>query len=154
MKETLVGYDSYTIYWLYLKDQKKVIWVKTLCIFEDYKSKFSTKLPDYSEDTSIFQRFLLADNNNKQLEDLLLTCAGWKTKDVEIANQSLPPLNKSRKINDIESIPSIITTSTSRGQKIEDAKFRTEDAMKKTRIGRIIKLSAKDKDAKKVPSNS
>ena len=46
LKRTLVGYDSHTINQLDLKDHKKVIWVKNLCIFEDYKSKLSTKLPD------------------------------------------------------------------------------------------------------------
>lgn len=128
--------------------------MKNLRIFEDYESKFSTKLLDYSENTPIFQGFFLANNNNKQLEDLLLTCIGQKTKDTEIANQSLPPPNKGRKINDVEPILSIITTFTSGGQKVEDAEFRAEDAMKKTRIGRIIKLFTKAKDVKKVPSNS
>ena len=86
LKETLVGYNGYTIYQVHFKDQKKVIWVKNLHIFEDYKSKFSTKLPDYSKGTSTFQGFLLADNDNEQLEDLHSTHTGQKAKDAEIAN--------------------------------------------------------------------
>lgn len=39
--------------------------MKKLCIFEDYESKFSTKLLNYSENTSTFEEFLLTDNNNK-----------------------------------------------------------------------------------------
>lgn len=65
LKRTLMDYNGYTIYQIHLKDQKKVIWVKDLCIFEDNKNKFSTKLLDYSKNTPIFQEFLLADNNNK-----------------------------------------------------------------------------------------
>ena len=76
LKRTLVGYDGHTIYQVHLKDQKKFIWMKDLCIFEDYKSKFSTELPDYSKDTPTFQGFLLADNDDEQLEDLLLTYVG------------------------------------------------------------------------------
>ena len=153
LKGTLVGYDGHTIYRVHLKDQKKVIRVKDLRIFEDYESKFSTELPDYSEGTPTFQGFLLADNDNEQLEDLLLTRVGRKAKDAEIANQSPPPRNKSPKVNDAEPIPSIVTTLTSRGQKVEDAEFCAEDAMKKTRTDRTIKLSVKAKDAKEVPSN-
>lgn len=80
LKRTLVSYDGHTIYCVYCKDQKKVIQVKNLYIFKDYKSKFSTKLLDYSEDTPTFQRFLLVDNDNKQLKDLYLTHAGQRSK--------------------------------------------------------------------------
>lgn len=83
-----------------------------------------------------------------------MTCIGQKTKDAEIANQSSPPPNKAQKVNDIEPILSIVTTFTSRGRKVEDVKFCAKDAMKKTRTGRIIKLSTKAKDVKEVPSNS
>ena len=127
--------------------------MKDLCIFEDYKSKFSTELLDYSEDTPTFQGFLLADNNDKQLEDLHSTHAGQKAKNAKIVNQSPPPCNKGQKINDAEPILSVVITPTSKGQKIEDAKFRAEDAMKKTCTGCTIKLSAKAKDVKKVLLN-
>ena len=70
LKRTLVGYDGHTIYRVHLKRQKKVIRVKDLRIFEDYESKPSTDLPDYSEGTPTFQGFLLADNDDEQLEDL------------------------------------------------------------------------------------
>ena len=84
LKGILVGYDGYTIYRIYLKDQRKVIWIKNFQIFQDYKNKFSTKLPDYSKDTLTFQGFLLADNDNKQLEaNLYSTHIGQKVVDVE-----------------------------------------------------------------------
>ena len=35
LKGTIVNYNNYTIYRIYLKDQKKVIWVKNLSIFAD-----------------------------------------------------------------------------------------------------------------------
>lgn len=82
-----------------------------------------------------------------------MTCAGQKAKDAEIVNQSPLLCNKSQKVNDAELILSIVITPTSRDRKIEDTKFRAEDAIKKTRTNRIIKLSAKAKDAKKVLSN-
>lgn len=47
----------------------------------------------------------------------------------------------------------MITIPTSKSQKIDDTKFRTKDAMKKTRTGRIIKLFAKSKDVKEVLFN-
>lgn len=46
LKGTLVGYDGHTIYSVHLKDQKKVIQVKDLCIFEDYKYKLFIELPN------------------------------------------------------------------------------------------------------------
>lgn len=157
LKGTLVGYNGHTIYQVYLKNQKKVIWVKDLCIFEDYENKLSNKLPDYSEDTPTFQDFFLVDDDDEQLEaDLHLSCIGQKAKDVEKANQSLPSHNMGRKVNDIELIPSKVITSTIKIRKIVDAEFRAEVAMKKTRISRTIKLSAKAKDARNIrerPSN-
>lgn len=68
LKETLVGYDSHTIYPVYLKDQKKVIQVKDLHIFEDYTIKNTTGLHDYSIGNPIFQDFLLIDNDNNKDE--------------------------------------------------------------------------------------
>ena len=153
LKGTLVGYDGHTIYRVHLKDQKKVIQVKDLRIFEDYESKFSIELPDYSEGAPTFQGFLLADNDDEQLEDLYSTRVGQKAKDAEKANQSPPPRNRGQKVNDAEPIPSIVTIPTSRGRKVDDAESRAEDAMKITRTGRTIKLSAKAKDAREGPSN-
>lgn len=39
LKDILVGYDRHTIYKVHIKDQKRVVWVKDLQIFEDYKTK-------------------------------------------------------------------------------------------------------------------
>lgn len=106
---------------MYLKDQRKVIWVKNLQIFEDYKNKLFTELPDYSEGTAIFQGFLLADADNEQLKaDLDLTRVSQKAINVE-ANQ--PPLsyNKGRKVIEAEPILSEVIPPTSRGRKVVDA---------------------------------
>lgn len=66
LKEILVGYNRHTIYKIYIKEQQKVIWVKNLQIFKNYKAKKSTKLSDYSDDMPTFQRFLLENNNKKE----------------------------------------------------------------------------------------
>lgn len=95
LKGTLVRYDGHTIYRMYCKDQRKVIRVKDLRIFEDYKNKLSTELLDYSKNTPIFQGFLFADDNNKPLEtDLDLNRVSQKAIDVK-ANQFSPSRNKS-----------------------------------------------------------
>lgn len=77
LKSTLVGYDNYTIYWVHIKEQNKVIQVKNLWIFKDYKSKSATKLPDYNDGTLTFQKFML-DNNNNDKEKNLQTGEGQK----------------------------------------------------------------------------
>lgn len=145
--------------------------MKDLRIFEDYASKGSTELPDYSEGTPTFQGFLLADNDDeKEGKDMHLTHASGqkvldverakqpplgeethstrasdrKVLDAEKAKQSSPPRKRSRKVNDAEAILSKVATS-SRGKKV--AYSHTLDAMK-TRTGRTVKLSAKARDAR------
>ncbi len=66
MKRTLVDFDGHTIYRVHIKDQKRVIRVKDLRIFEDYKAKKSTKLPNYSESLTTFQGFLHTDNDDEE----------------------------------------------------------------------------------------
>ena len=73
LKGVLVGYDGHTIYRVYIKDQKKVIRVKDLRIFEDYETKKSTDLPDYDERPT-FQGFLFEDNDEGS-EKESSTCA-------------------------------------------------------------------------------
>lgn len=72
----LVSYNGHTIYQVYVKNQnqKKVIKVKNLYIFEDYKTKTSTELSDYNDNKPIFQCFFSKDNNEES-EKLLCTCA-------------------------------------------------------------------------------
>lgn len=109
LKGTLVGYDGHTIYRVYLKDQKKVIRVKDLRIFEDYASKASTELPDYSEGTPTFQGFLLADNDDEKEEDDMHSthASGRKVLDDERAKQ--PPLGEE------------MHSTRASGQKVQDA---------------------------------
>lgn len=127
--------------------------MKNFCIFKDYENKFSTKLSVYNEGTPIFQRFFHVNNNNKQLKDLHFTCKGQKAKDTEIANQSLSSCIKGQKVNNTELISLIVTISTKKDQKIDNTEFHAENAIKKTCISRIIKLSAKAKDVKKTSTN-
>lgn len=66
LKRTLVGYNDYTIYRVYIKDQNKDIRVKDLQIFEDFETKLSTDLSDY-QDKLIVKGFFLA-NKEKDFE--------------------------------------------------------------------------------------
>ena len=79
LRGTLVGFDGHTIYKVYIKDQNRVIRIKNLRIFEDYKSKGSTKLPDYFESLSTFQRFFHTDNEDEE-QELPIPQASQKAK--------------------------------------------------------------------------
>ena len=46
LREKLVGFDGHTIYRVHIEDQKKVIRVKNLRIYEDITSKTTKSLPD------------------------------------------------------------------------------------------------------------
>lgn len=67
----LIGYNSHTIYQIYIKNQRKVIKVKDFCIFEDYKTKRSTKFSD-NNNKPTFHGFFFEDNN-KRSEELIST---------------------------------------------------------------------------------
>ena len=75
-----------------------------------------------------------------------LAQAAKKSKTLRKQSNPLPPRKRSRKVDNAEAIPSKVTTS-SRGQKVDDAHSRAVDAMK-TRTGRTVKLSAKARDAR------
>ncbi len=74
LKGILGGYNGHTIYRVHIKDQKKVIRVKNLCIFEDYKTKASIELPDCNEGKPTFQGFLSEYNDEERSEELTSTC--------------------------------------------------------------------------------
>ena len=61
-----MDYNSYMIYEIYFSNQKKIILVKNLHIFENYVGKNSHKLFYYSENLLTLQDFLLAKNNNEK----------------------------------------------------------------------------------------
>lgn len=65
MKVTLIAFDGYTIYWVYIEEQSHVIKAKNLQIFEDSEIKNDTILPCYKKEPT-FQGFLLNDNDNKE----------------------------------------------------------------------------------------
>lgn len=61
-----MGFNNHIIYQVHIKDQNKVIWVKDLRIFEDYKTKALTEFPDYNEDKPPFQDFLSKENDEEE----------------------------------------------------------------------------------------
>lgn len=64
----LIGYDGHTIYYVYIKDQKKIIKIKDFYIFNNFKIKVSIELFDYNNEL-IFQG-IFYKNNNKRLKEL------------------------------------------------------------------------------------
>ena len=88
LKRVLVGYDGHTIYRVQIKDQKKVIQVKYLRIFEDYKTKASSELPDYNEGKPTFQGFFTEDKDEKRSEELTSTCDKGRKVDNAKGKQS------------------------------------------------------------------
>lgn len=97
MKETLVGYDEDTIYRVYIKDQNKVIRVKDLQIFENYKAKQATELRDHNK-MPTFQGFLLENNNDKETE-MLASRIDQKINSEGDAEQELPISRTDRKVS-------------------------------------------------------
>ncbi len=158
-----MGYNSHTIYRVYLKNQKKVIRVKNLHIFKDYATKSSTGLPDYSEDNPIFQGFLLADNDNEQdggemhsthtsSREVLdiekpTHASGQKVLDVEKAKH--PPLEEEihltrasgRKVLDAEIVKQSFPPCK-KSRKVDNAKIIPSEVTT-SYTDRTIKISAK-----------
>lgn len=67
------------LWWLYnipspSQRLKKVIWLKDLYIFKDYKTKVLTKLFDYNKGKLTLQSFLSKDNNKKESKTLTSIC--------------------------------------------------------------------------------
>ena len=98
LKRTLVGFDGCTIYRVYIKNQNKVIRVKDLQIFEDYGTKKSTELPDYSESLSTFQCFFYTDEEEER--KLPVPQAGRKVKNAREKEQSSSESRKSWKVTE------------------------------------------------------
>lgn len=67
LKGQLVGFDGHTIYPVHIEEQKRVIRVKDLQIFEDTITKPHTVLPSYDGEPS-FQGFLVEDNDDIEVE--------------------------------------------------------------------------------------
>ena len=95
LKGILVGYDGHTIYKVHIREQKKIIQVKDLQIFEDYKAKKSTKLLEYSDNMPTFQGFLLEDNDDKEPK----SHAGRKVISKREEDQEMPIPRRSQKVN-------------------------------------------------------
>lgn len=70
LRRTLVRYDGYIIYRVYIQKQNKVIRIKDLKIFEDYETKTSTDLPDHKNAPTFSSSLLSKDNNNVDIQML------------------------------------------------------------------------------------
>lgn len=66
LRGQLVDFDSHTIYCVNIEEQKWVIRVKNLRIFEDTETKQYTVLPSYKDGKPTFQGFLLDINDEKE----------------------------------------------------------------------------------------
>ncbi len=114
LKGVLVGYDGHTIHRVYIKDQKKIIRVKGLRIFEDYETKTSIELPHYDDNKPTFQGFLSEDIDEEGSEELSSTCVeGRKVGNTE-GKQSTSDIHAGRKVNDAEPVS---TSNARAGQK-------------------------------------
>lgn len=111
LKGVLVGYDSHTIYWVYIKNQKKVIRVKDLCIFEDYKTKTSTELPDYDNDKPTFQGFLSEDNDEQRSEKLSSICIKSQKVENTKEKQLISDTRTGQKVSNTEPVSTIACAS-------------------------------------------
>lgn len=72
MQKTLVRFDGYTIYKIYIKDPKKIIWVRNVRIYENMTSKIFTTLLDF-EQKQVFNKLQIPDkqelsNKSKNLK--------------------------------------------------------------------------------------
>ena len=162
LKGILVGFDGHTIYRVHIKDQNKVIQVKDLRIFEDYETKESTELPDYSESLSTFQGFLHTDEEKER--ELPVPQAGRKVKNAREEEQSSSGSRKSRKVT--ENPPTSTKARAGDAEPIKQtligqepeilqpnkgsrAGFKPKDAEQRSRTtGRTIKLTTKAQEAK------
>lgn len=63
----MVGFDGHTIYRVHIEEQKRVIGVKNLLIFEDTITKPHTVLPSYDGEPT-FQGFRVEDNDDVKVE--------------------------------------------------------------------------------------
>ena len=152
LRGTLVGFDGHTIYRVHIKDQNRVIRVKDLRIFEDYESKGSTELPDYSESPSTFQGFLHTDNDDEE-QELPVPRASRKVK-----NASSSGARKSRKVTEHPSSSTKTRTVNAEqtylplaGQEPKNAETlqqSEQEIPQRSRTGRAVKLSAKAQEAK------
>lgn len=158
LRGTLVGFDGHTIYRVHIKDQNRVIRVKDLRIFEDYKAKRSTELPDSSESLSTFQGFLHTDNDDDE-QELPVPQASRKAKNAREEDQSGSGARKGRKVTEHPSsstktraVNAEQTDLLLAGQKPKNSEtlqqLSEQEIPQRSRTGRTVKLSAKAQEAK------
>lgn len=88
----LMGFDRYIIYRVYIEKQSKVIRIKNICIYKDYKSKNLTDLPIYKK-TPTFQGFPANNNNDKKSKDLIsINDKNFTSSIKNASNPALAPL--------------------------------------------------------------
>ncbi len=142
LKGTLVGYDGHTIYRVHIKEQNKVIRVNDLRIFEDYETKESTELPDYSKNLPTFQGFRYEDDDDELEKTIPRTSQKVSAREEDLntrtqEGQEVPqlPSPKSARIKNAETEP--IGQNPCTGV---EPKVATE-APQKSRTGRMVKPS-------------
>lgn len=152
LKRTLVGYNSYIIYQVYINKQNKVIRVKDLQIFEDYKSKTATNLPTYNEDILTFQRFLLEDDNDNDKKESIQVRKSQKVsveKSCESQKVNTKQFCKGLKVNTEEMHH--ITFTHKKSRKVKTAEYILSISMSHTsRLDRTVKLSVKAQKVKNI----
>ena len=128
-----MGYDSHTIYRVHIKDQKKVFRVKDLRIFENFKTKASTELPDYDEGKPTFQGFFSEDNDEEGSEELTSTCDKSRKVDNAKGKQSTQikkltsTCDNGRKVGGIEGK---LNSNVHVDRKVNDAEARSHAEQK------------------------
>ncbi len=128
LKGVLVGYNGHTIYRVHIKDQKKVIRVKDLRIFEDDETKTSTELPDYDEGKPTFQGFLSEDNDEEGSEELTSTCNTGRKVDNAKGKQSTQTKEQTNTCDNGQKVGGTEGKSNSNAhavQKVNDAEARS-----------------------------
>lgn len=138
-----MGYDGYTIQKIYIKDQNKVIQVKNLGIFKDFKTKPFTTLLDYL----ISEGFLLTnrdkDSNNRitiskpKKQKIMSFQLGYKVKYIENIKEFASTNKDSKvtsfqfgqKINHIENTNNLIAIPFMAGQTSQDTRSIKHNAI-------------------------
>lgn len=151
LKETLVGYNSYTIYRVYIKDQNKVIQVKDLKIFKDFETKLFTNFPDYKNKPT-FKEFLLLDGKEDSNDRTTISrpkgqkfASSQLSQKVDHAKNAMNPTAISSLAGQIDyDTGSTKHNATRLGREVKNIEVAKEQTLYSSRI---VKLTVKAKDA-------
>ena len=150
LKGTLVGYDGHTIHRIHIKDQNKVIRVEDFRISEDFEIKPFINLPDY-KDKPIFEGFFLKDGEDFDDGTTVSRPKGQKVASSQLGQK----VDHAENVMNPTAVPSLAGqtshdtgstkyNTTQLGREVENTEIANE---RTSRSGRIVKPSAKAKDA-------